>query len=67
MKAARAELAAYCYLVSKTTSERPPYGLLNYRNRTFSIDFTPALEQKLLEADRRHPDSREEEGRTPLA
>jgi CRISPR-associated exonuclease Cas4 len=43
------QLAAYCLLVSRTTGKRPPYGLLNYRNRTFSIDFTPALEQKLLE------------------
>ncbi len=61
------QLAAYCYLVSITTGKRSPYGLLNYRNRTFSIDFTPALRAKAAGADHRHPGSREEEGRAPLA
>ena len=61
------QLAAYCYLVSKTTGKRPPYGLLNYRNRTFSIDFTPALEQKLTGADHSHPGCRAEEGCAQIA
>ena len=41
------QLAAYCYLVEQTTGKRPPYGLLHYRNRTFSIEFTPGLEENL--------------------
>jgi len=43
------QLAAYCVLVDRTYGERPPYGLLRYRNRTFKIPFTYALEEKVLE------------------
>ncbi len=42
------QLAAYCLLVASTTGKRPPYGILKYRNRTFSVDFTPELERELL-------------------
>lgn len=42
------QLAAYCILVDRNYGERPPYGLLRYRNRTFKIPFTPELEQELL-------------------
>jgi CRISPR-associated exonuclease Cas4 len=42
------QLAAYCLLVASTTGKRPAYGILKYRNRTFSIDFTPELEAELL-------------------
>lgn len=42
------QLAAYCRLVDYTTGKRPPYGILRYRNRTFAIDYTPALEQQLI-------------------
>jgi CRISPR-associated exonuclease Cas4 len=42
------QLAAYCYLVEHTTGKRPPHGLLHYRNRTFSIEYTPGLEQNLM-------------------
>lgn len=42
------QLAAYCLLVTSTTGKRPPYGILKYRNRTFSVDFTPELEQELM-------------------
>lgn len=42
------QLAAYCLLVQATTGKRPPYGILKYRNRTFSVDFTPELEAELL-------------------
>ncbi len=42
------QLAAYCLLLARTSGKRPPYGLIHYRNRTFAVDFTPALEQALL-------------------
>lgn len=41
------QLAAYCLLVERTYHTRPPYGILHYRDRTFSIDYTPALEGEL--------------------
>jgi CRISPR-associated exonuclease Cas4 len=43
------QLAAYCLLVERTTKKRPPYGILRYRDKTFSIDFTPALQRELEE------------------
>jgi CRISPR-associated exonuclease Cas4 len=41
------QLAAYCFLVERTYHQRPPYGILRYRDKTFSIDYTPALEAEL--------------------
>jgi len=41
------QLAAYCLLVEHVTGKRPPYGILHYRNRTYAIDYTPALEADL--------------------
>ena len=41
------QLAAYCLLVERTYGKRPPYGILRYRDHTFSIDYTPQLEQEL--------------------
>ncbi|MHB8113412.1 MAG: CRISPR-associated protein Cas4 [Bellilinea sp.] len=41
------QLLAYCLLVEKTHGKRPPYGILRYRNRSFSIDFTPDAEREL--------------------
>jgi len=43
------QLAAYCRLVHSVTGQRPPYGLLKYPNRVFAIDYTPALEEALLD------------------
>jgi CRISPR-associated exonuclease Cas4 len=43
------QLAAYCMLVESTYGQRPPYGLLCYKNRTFKIKFTFDLEERLLE------------------
>jgi CRISPR-associated exonuclease Cas4 len=43
------QLAAYCLLVERTYGQRPPYGLLRYRDKTFAIDYTPAMEQELLD------------------
>lgn len=42
------QLAAYCYLVELSHGVRPPYGILHYRNRTYAIDYTPALREELL-------------------
>ena len=43
------QLAAYCLLVERVFGKRPPYGILHYSNRTFSIDYTPELESELIE------------------
>ena len=43
------QLASYCLLVHKTTGKRPPYGIIHYSNRDFSVDYTPTLEAALLE------------------
>jgi CRISPR-associated exonuclease Cas4 len=41
------QVAAYCYLIHKTTGQRPPYGLLHYPGRDFAVDYTPQLEYAL--------------------
>ncbi len=41
------QLAAYCLLVERTYGKRPPYGVLRYRDRSFRIDYSAALEQSL--------------------
>ena len=41
------QLAAYCLLVERTHRQRPPYGILRYRDKTFSIEYTPALQREL--------------------
>jgi CRISPR-associated exonuclease Cas4 len=43
------QLAAYCLLVESTTGVAPPYGLVRYRNRTFSVEFNSALRERALE------------------
>jgi len=51
------QLAAYCLLVERSTGIRPPYGILHYSPasgsrpaaRTFAVDYTPALEDELLD------------------
>ena len=42
------QLAAYCLLVEHAYGVRPPVGILHYRNRTFEIDYNPALEAELM-------------------
>lgn len=42
------QLAAYCLLIARISGKRPPYGVIHYSNRTFSIDFTDAMEEELL-------------------
>jgi CRISPR-associated exonuclease Cas4 len=43
------QLAAYCRLTETLTGRRPPYGLIHYTNQTFQIEYTPALEEALLD------------------
>jgi CRISPR-associated exonuclease Cas4 len=43
------QLAAYCLLVQETYDRRPPYGLIHYQDRTFSVRYTRRLEQELLD------------------
>ena len=43
------QLAAYCYLVEQHYGERPFYGILQYSDRTFAIDYTDELEDELLD------------------
>jgi CRISPR-associated exonuclease Cas4 len=56
------QLASYCYLVEKTMGSRPPYGIIHYENRDFAIDYTPELENALLDilAEMRRDDHRHE-------
>lgn len=41
------QLAAYCLLVERTSGVRPPYGILHYRDQTFTIEYTATLEHEL--------------------
>lgn len=41
------QLAAYCLLVERVMNTRPRYGLIKYPQRTFRVDYTPALERRL--------------------
>jgi len=43
------QLAAYCLLVEKTYRKRPPYGIIHYPARDFAVDYTPDLENTLLD------------------
>jgi len=43
------QLGAYCLLAERHFGQRPVYGLLSYRNRTFKISYTQTLTEKVLE------------------
>ncbi len=43
------QLAAYCFLVDEAFGKRPSYGILQYKDRAFAVDYTADLEDKLLE------------------
>lgn len=43
------QLAAYCRLVQATDGRRPSHGVLKYGDRSFAIDYTPGLENALLD------------------
>ena len=42
------QLAAYCLLVEETQMIRPAYGIIQYQDRQFAIDYTEALRDELL-------------------
>jgi CRISPR-associated exonuclease Cas4 len=42
------QLAAYCKLVETCYQRQPPYGIIQYADRAFEVDFTPELEDELL-------------------
>jgi len=42
------QLAAYCYLVNATYAVRPRYGIINYPQKTFRVDFSFELESELI-------------------
>jgi CRISPR-associated exonuclease Cas4 len=60
------QLAAYCLLVERVFGKRPPYGILHYPNRTLAIDYTPQLENTLLDlmAEMREQERRQEVDRS---
>ncbi len=39
------QLASYCLLLERNYQERPPFGLIKYKNRTFAIRYTDELRQ----------------------
>lgn len=43
------QLAAYCLLVEAAYGVRPRYGILQYRDKAFAIDYTADLEGELLD------------------
>lgn len=42
------QLAAYCLLVEETLGERVPHGIIQYADKQFVVDYTPALRIELL-------------------
>lgn len=56
------QLASYCLLVEKTYGKRPPYGIIHYNDRDFAVDYTPELENALLDllADMRRDEVKSE-------
>ena len=42
------QLATYCLLVEETFGNRPRYGIIQYADKQFAIDYTPELERELL-------------------
>ncbi|MEM7130919.1 MAG: PD-(D/E)XK nuclease family protein [Chloroflexota bacterium] len=44
------QLGAYCLLVEDTFKQRPPYGLLHYRDDTIQIPFSNELRNQVIHA-----------------
>jgi CRISPR-associated exonuclease Cas4 len=42
------QLAAYCLLVKEVHGVRPSHGILQYRDRAFAVEYTPQIEEELL-------------------
>jgi CRISPR-associated exonuclease Cas4 len=60
------QLASYCLLVEKTMGSRPPYGIIHYEDRDFAVDYTPELENAVLDilADMRRDERRDDVARS---
>lgn len=60
------QLAAYCLLVEATYRTRPSYGVIRYANRTFEVDYSSSLENRLLDvvAEIRRAEARGAPGRS---
>lgn len=43
------QLAAYCLLVERHYGQRPRYGIIQYQDRAFAIDYTAVLEDTLID------------------
>lgn len=43
------QLAAYCLLVEENYGVRPDYGIIQYADRAFAVDYSEELEQELLD------------------
>jgi CRISPR-associated exonuclease Cas4 len=43
------QLAAYCRLVHAEYSVKPPYGIIRYPDKAFTVDYNAALESQLLD------------------
>lgn len=43
------QLAAYCLLVQENYGIRPLYGILQYKDKAFAIDYTDEMEEDLLD------------------
>lgn len=43
------QLAAYCFLVEATYGTRPDYGIIQYQDRAFAVDYTDTLEDDFLD------------------
>lgn len=59
------QLMAYCLLLERSTNQRPPYGILKYRDRAFAIDYTRQAEHDLLRLlDELHAAGKKEQPRS---
>lgn len=43
------QVAAYCWLVERNYGIRPYYGIIQYQDRAFAVDYTGDLEEDLLD------------------
>jgi CRISPR-associated exonuclease Cas4 len=43
------QVAAYCLLVERNWGKRPPYGIIHYAGRDFSVNYSEELENAVLE------------------
>jgi CRISPR-associated exonuclease Cas4 len=43
------QLAAYCLLVEETYDVRPPFGILQYKDKAFAIDYSESLAEDLFD------------------